>query len=62
LLQEKQKRGDEPRFVRGGKDEKSRRAAASYSEVLLVVVRGVITMMPFSPLFSSEAAIVVHQR
>jgi hypothetical protein len=44
------KRGGEPRFVRERK-EKSGRAAASYSELLLVVVRGVITMMPFSPLY-----------
>jgi hypothetical protein len=43
----------EPRFDEDEKDE-SRRAAASYSEVLPVVVRGVITMMPFSPLFRKE--------
>jgi hypothetical protein len=30
------------------------RAAASYSEVLLLVVRGVITMMPFSPLYLED--------
>jgi hypothetical protein len=53
LRAEKQKARAEPRFL-WGREEKSRRAAASYSEVLRVVVRGVITMVPFSPLFLEE--------
>jgi len=53
LRSKNKKARGEPRFVGDEKDE-SRRAAASYSEVLPVVVRGVITMMPFSPLFLEE--------
>jgi len=50
-LRDKNKKArGEPRFRQGEMDEMSRRAAASYTRVLLVVVRGVITDMPFSPL------------
>jgi len=33
------------------------RAAVSYSKVLLGEVRGVITMMPFSPLYREEGGL-----
>jgi hypothetical protein len=52
-LRKNKKRGVS-RALSEDEKEKSRRAAASYSEVLRVVVRGVITMMPFSPLFLEE--------
>jgi hypothetical protein len=53
-LRTKQKSAGVSRALSEDEKEKSRRAAASYSEVLRVVVRGVITMMPFSPLFLEE--------